>query len=144
MTLAVVARALSRTQKKLFSGFQYFIFFWLSLRVASRLLQDPASRCCPSCRTAMLLPLVVGQPVPEEELTQDQAKAAVLAGEEAMGVFTGAALGVFQALKGIFPRVPPPYRARWLSAFQHSCAKQVRRSAGETPPLAQPSSPSPS
>lgn len=84
----------------------------------------------------MLLPLVINQPVPTEELSLDQAKNAILAGEDAMAVFTGASLGVFQALKGIFPRVPAALRTRWFAAFQHSCAKQAR---GGGPPHLRPS-----
>lgn len=73
----------------------------------------------------MLLPLVIGQPLPSEELSPDLTKMAIHSAEEAISIYSGTALGVSQALKGLFPRVPASHRPRWFAAFQLACLKQV-------------------
>lgn len=79
------------------------------------------------CRTAVLLPLVPdGADRQRCALSSSAASEALRRAEEQLEASVGNALGVTQALRGIFPRLPADCRARWCTLFMRACAFQVR------------------
>lgn len=91
----------------------------------------PQERRCPSCRTAMLLPLRKGPAGPAEPLSDEELDDALRAAEERSGGerhFN--AQGVLQALRALFPRVPAEKRGSWFKTVGTVCESVVRLSAG--------------
>lgn len=76
------------------------------------------------CRTVVLLPLVPAEDFARHELQSYAANEAFRRAERLYRE-PSCALGVAQALKGIFPRLSSDLWAQWYGLFKRTCALQV-------------------
>jgi hypothetical protein len=84
------------------------------------------NRRCPSCRSAILFPLVLAADVTSEPYSPSATTTALSYAEEAVTAAVGNAEGVLQSLKAVLPRIPADKLARWFSALNKTCKALVR------------------
>lgn len=80
-------------------------------------------RKCPLCRTVMLFPLKTGG-LPSEPFIASQADRGLTFAAE-QNEKESDALGVYQALKGVFRLIPEESRDRWFEVLEATCDQLV-------------------